>query len=52
MKKIIWETMAPSFPEAAVIPCAVERYRVGKISLGMLKVVTFGPKLVKKFARQ
>ena len=25
LKKIIWDTMAPSFPQAAVIPCAVER---------------------------
>lgn len=50
--KIIWATMAPSFPLAAAIPCAVERYRVGKILPGIMKVVTLGPKLVKKFARQ
>jgi len=52
LKKMIWETIAPSFPLAAAIPCPVERYRVGKISPGMMKVVTFGPKLVKKFAKQ
>jgi hypothetical protein len=44
--------MAPSFPLAAAIPCPVERYRVGKSSPGTMKVVTLGPKLAKKFARQ
>ena len=44
--------MAPRFPLAAAIPCAVERYRVGKILPGIMEVVTLGSKLVKKFARQ
>ena len=36
--------MAPSFPEAAEIPWEVDRYRVGKASPGMTKVVVLGPK--------
>ena len=44
--------MAPSFPQAAERPWAVERYLVGKTSPGITKVVTFGPKFWKKFARQ
>ena len=33
--KPTWATMAPSLPEAAQIPWAVDRYRVGKASPGM-----------------
>ena len=33
---------APNFPEAAPIPCDVLRYRVGKHSPGIMKVVAFG----------
>jgi len=36
--------IAPSFPDAAEIPWAVDRYRVGKTSPGMTNVVVFGPK--------
>ena len=36
--------IAPNLPEAALIPCAVERKRVGKSSPGMMNVVVFGPK--------
>jgi hypothetical protein len=42
-----WAIMAPTLPEAAEIPCDVERYRVGKHSPGTMKVVAFGPKLKK-----
>lgn len=52
LKKMICDTIVPSFPHAAAIPCPVERQRVGKISPGMMNVVTLGPKLLKKFARQ
>ena len=38
--------IAPTFPDAAEIPWAVERYRVGKHSPGTMKVVAFGPKLL------
>ena len=44
--------IAPIFPEAALMPCAVERYRVGNISPGMTKAVVFGPKPQKRFAKQ
>lgn len=44
--------MAPSLPLAAEIPWAVERYRVGKISPGMIKVVVLGPKFWKKLVKQ
>jgi hypothetical protein len=36
--------MAPNFPDAALIPCDVLRYRVGKHSPGIMKVVAFGPR--------
>lgn len=49
---MICATMAPSLPHAAENPCPVARYRVGKTSPGITKVVTFGPKFWKKFARQ
>lgn len=42
--KMTWARTAPSFPDAAEIPCAVARYRVGKTSPGMTNVVVFGPK--------
>lgn len=45
-------TMAPVFPLAAEIPWAVERYRVGKASPGITKVVMLGPKFWKKLAKQ
>ena len=44
--------MAPSFPQAAVIPYAVDRYRVGNASPGTMKLVVFGPKFWKKLAKQ
>ena len=44
--------IAPSFPEAAEIPCAVDRYRVGNTSPGIINVVEFGPQFWKKSARQ
>ena len=44
--------MAPSFPLAAQIPCAVDLYRVGKTSPGMMNVVVLGPKFWKKLAMQ
>ena len=44
--------IAPTFPEAALIPCEVERYLVGKTSPGTMKVVVFGPKFWKKLQRQ
>jgi hypothetical protein len=47
-----WAMIAPSLPDAAEIPCAVDRYRVGKTSPGMMNVVVFGPKFWKKLARQ
>ena len=50
--KLTWEMIAPSWPLAAEIPLAVERYLVGNISPGMTKVVTLGPKFWKKPARQ
>lgn len=45
-------TIAPSLPDAAEIPCAVERYRVGNASPGITKVVVLGPKFWKKLVRQ
>ena len=39
--------MAPSFPEAALMPWPKARTRVGKTSAGMMKVVALGPKLKK-----
>jgi hypothetical protein len=42
--------MAPSLPEAAEIPWAVARYRVGKSSPGMMKVVALGPSPVSQCA--
>lgn len=47
-----WATTAPSLPKAAEIPWAVERYRVGKASPGIMNVVVLGPKFWKKLARQ
>lgn len=47
-----WATTAPIFPQAAEIPWAVERYRVGKTSPGTMNTVTFGPKFCMKLARQ
>jgi hypothetical protein len=44
--------MAPILPDAAEMPWHVERYRVGKSSLGMMKLVVLGPKLAKKPAKQ
>ena len=44
--------IAPSFPLAAQIPCAVDLYRVGKTSPGMMNVVVLGPKFWKKLAMQ
>jgi len=44
--------MEPIFPEAALIPYAVDLYRVGKTSPGTMKVVLFGPALVTKLQRQ
>lgn len=38
------ETIAPSLPKAAEMPCPVERYRVGNTSPGMMNVVVLGPK--------
>jgi hypothetical protein len=38
-----WAMMEPIFPDAAEMPCEVERYRVGKHSPGTMKVVAFGP---------
>jgi hypothetical protein len=35
-------------PQAAEMPCRVERYLVVKSSTGVTKVVAFGPKLAKK----
>lgn len=35
-------------PEAAEIPCRVERYLVVNSSTGVMKVVALGPKLAKK----
>lgn len=43
-------TIAPILPAAAEIPCPVERYRVGKHSPGIRKVVVFGPKLKNSWA--
>lgn len=40
---ITWAMTAPSFPEAALIPCDVLLYRVGKHSPGIINVVAFGP---------
>jgi hypothetical protein len=34
VKAMIWATMAPSLPDAAEIPCAVDLYLVGKTSPG------------------
>ena len=51
-EKVIWVTMEPSFPLAAEIPCAVDRYRVGNASPGITNVVVLGPKFSKKFAMQ
>lgn len=50
--KPTWAMMAPSFPLAAQIPCAVDLYRVGKTSPGMMNVVVLGPKFWKKLAIQ
>ena len=36
--------IAPTLPDAALMPKAVDRYRVGKTSPGTRKVVVFGPK--------
>jgi hypothetical protein len=36
-------------PAAAERPCAVERMRVGKASLGMMKVVVLAPQFEKKY---
>ena len=35
-------------PDAAEIPCRVERYLVVNSSTGVMKVVALGPKLAKK----
>lgn len=43
---------APSFPLAALMPCAVERQRVGNASPGTMNVVVLGPKFEKKFTMQ
>lgn len=50
--KLTCATIAPNFPLAAEIPCAVDRYLVGKISPGIMNVVVFGPKFWKKFTKQ
>ena len=42
--------MAPNFPLAVEIPCAVDLNLVGKSSPGMMNVVVFGPKFWKKLA--
>ena len=47
-----WLSIAPILPEAADIPWQVERYRVGNSSPGIMNVVVFGPKFMKKPARQ
>ena len=39
---------APSFPIPAEIPCPVARMDTGYSSLGITKVVMFGPNSVKK----
>jgi hypothetical protein len=44
--------MAPNFPDAAEIPCAVDLYRVGNASPGTTKVVVLGPKFWKKLVKQ
>lgn len=44
--------MAPTLPDAALIPCPVERYLVGNTSPGTMNVVVLGPKFWKKLARQ
>jgi hypothetical protein len=44
--------IAQSFTQAIVIPYAVGQSGMGKIPLGIMKVIMFGPKLVKKIARQ
>jgi hypothetical protein len=41
--------MAPSLPAAAEMPWAVARYRVGKSSPGMMKVVALGPRPVSPY---
>jgi len=46
------DNIAPIFPAAALIPCPVDRYRVGNTSPGRINVVVFGPKFEKKLARQ
>ena len=50
-KKQTYEIIAPSFPDAADIPWQVDRYLVGNTSPGMINVVAFGPKLLKKLAK-
>jgi len=50
-EKPIRATIAPSLPDAAEIPWQVDLYRVGKTSPGTMKVVEFGPKLVKNWMR-
>jgi hypothetical protein len=44
--------IAPSLPDAAEIPWAVDRYRVGNASPGMMNVVVLGPKFWKKLVKQ
>lgn len=38
-----WPMMEPILPDAADMPCEVERYRVGKTSPGTMNVVVLGP---------
>lgn len=42
-EKPTWAMIAPSLPDAAEIPWAVDLYRVGNTSPGTMKVVVFGP---------
>jgi len=42
--------IAPNLPDAAEIPCPVDRTVVGKASAGIIKVVELGPKLKKNCA--
>src|ERR1700721_3302523 len=46
------EIIDPIFPQAALMPYAVDLYRVGNTSPGTIKVVVFGPKFEKKLQRQ
>lgn len=43
----ISRNLSPILPDAALIPCEVDRYRVGKHSPGTMNVVALGPKLKK-----